>query len=45
MTCKRVFALCPDNEPLWVRLYAHQIGEIWVAMIVATTPYRPNQAA
>ena len=34
MMCRRFLALSPDNEPLLDRLYAHQIGETWVAMIL-----------
>ena len=31
----RFLPLGPDHEPLWVRLYVHQISEKWAAMIVA----------
>ena len=34
MASRRLLALSPDHEPLWVRLYVHQIGEKWAAMIV-----------
>jgi len=34
MHSRRLLTLSPDNEPLWVRLYVHQIGEKWAAMIV-----------
>ena len=31
----RFLTLSPDNEPRWMRLYIHQIGERWAAMLVA----------
>ena len=31
----RRLTLSPDNEPLWVQLYVHQIGDRWAAMLVA----------
>ncbi len=31
----RLLTLSSAPEPLWVRLYVHQIGEKWAAMIVA----------
>ena len=34
MTSRRLLTLGPAHEPLWVRLYTHQIGEKWAAMIV-----------
>jgi hypothetical protein len=34
MRAKRYLTLGPENEPLWVRLYVHQIDETWAAMIV-----------
>ncbi len=34
MRSRRLLTLGPDNEPLWVRLYIHQFGEAWAAMIV-----------
>ena len=34
MTSRRLLTLSPDNVPLWVRLYVHQVGEKWAAMIV-----------
>jgi len=30
-----LLTLGPNHEPLWVRLYVHQIGEKWAAMLVA----------
>jgi hypothetical protein len=30
----RLLTLDPDNDPLWVRLYVHPIGDHWAAMIV-----------
>jgi hypothetical protein len=35
MRSHRLLTLGPANEPLWVRLYVHQIEETWVAMLVA----------
>ncbi len=35
MRSRRLLTLSPDHEPLWVRLYIHQIGDRWAAMLVA----------
>ena len=35
MTSHHLLTLSPDHEPMWVRLYVHQIGDKWGAMIVA----------
>jgi hypothetical protein len=35
MRFRRLLALSPDHEPVWVRLYVYQIGETWAAMILA----------
>ncbi len=35
MRPRRLLTLSPDHEPLWVRLYIHQIGDRWAAMLVA----------
>ena len=35
MSARRILTLGPDNEPLWVRLYVHPVGDHWAAMIVA----------
>jgi hypothetical protein len=35
MTSRRLLTLSPDNELLWVRVYVHQIGDKWAAMLVA----------
>ena len=35
MTSRRLLTLSPDNEPLWVWLYVHQIGEHGAAMLLA----------
>jgi hypothetical protein len=35
MTSHRLLTLSPDHEPLWVRLFVHQIGEKWAAARVA----------
>jgi len=34
MTSRRLLTLSPDHERLWVRLYFHQIGGKWAAVIV-----------
>ena len=34
-TSRRLLTLSPDNEPLWVHLYVHQIGEKRAAMLLA----------
>ena len=31
---QRLLTLGPDNEPLWVRVYVHPLGNQWAAMIV-----------
>lgn len=45
MHTQRLLTLGPDNEPLWLRLYIHQIDEAWAAMIVAdsVTPHAPRE--
>ncbi len=30
-----LLAFSPDNEPMWVRLYVHLVGDRWAAMLVA----------
>jgi hypothetical protein len=35
IAARRLLTLSPDHEPVWVRLYVHQIGETWAAMILA----------
>ena len=35
MTGRRILTLSPDNEPMWVCLYVHPVGDHWAAMIVA----------
>jgi hypothetical protein len=42
MNPRRLLTLGLDNEPLWVRLYVHQIGETWAAMIVADDAPAPG---
>ncbi len=32
MTFRRLLPLSPDHEPLWVRLYVHQIADAWAAL-------------
>lgn len=41
----RLLTLGPDNEPMWVRLYVHPLGDHWAAMIVAegAEPPRPGE--
>ncbi len=45
MTSHRLLTLSPDHEPLWVRLYLHQIGEKWAAMLLADEepPPKPGE--
>ena len=31
---QRLLTLGPDNDPLWVCLYVHPVGDQWAAMIV-----------
>ena len=32
---RRLLTVSSDHEPLWVRLYIHQVGDRWAAMLVA----------
>jgi len=32
---RRLLTVSPDHEPLWVRLYIHQVGDRWAAMLLA----------
>ena len=34
MRVHRLLTLGPSEEPLWVKVYVHPIGERWVAMIL-----------
>jgi hypothetical protein len=45
MNHRCLLTLGPDNEPLWVRLYVHQVGDSWAAMIVGDDelPSEPGQ--
>lgn len=45
MPPRRFLTLGPDNDPLWIRLYVHPVGDQWAAMIVADTadPPRPGE--
>ena len=45
MTSRRLLTLSPDHEPLWVRLYVHQIGEKWAAMLLAGEEPPPEPGA
>jgi len=45
MTSRRLLTLGPAHEPLWVRLYTHQIGEKWAAMIVDDGAAPPEPGA
>mgnify|MGYP005812511703 CR=1 FL=1 len=38
----RLLTVSPDNEPLWVRLYVHQVGDMWAAMIVGDEVLPPD---
>ncbi len=42
MTSTRIFILGPANEPLWVRLYVHEIEGVCAAMIVANGDHPPE---
>lgn len=35
MATRRILTLGPDNEPPWIRLSVHPVGDQWAAMIVA----------
>jgi hypothetical protein len=39
---RRLLTLGPEDEPLWVRVYVHQIGESWAAMIVGDAVLPPE---
>ena len=45
MLSRRLLTLGPDHEPLWVRLYVHQIEDRWVAMLVADNEAPPEPGA
>jgi hypothetical protein len=45
MNPRRLLTLGPDNEPRWVCLYVHQIGEAWATMIVADDALPPEPGA
>ena len=42
MHCHRLLSIGPDNEPLWVRLYVHPVGDVWAAMFVADAVESPK---
>ena len=42
MRVHRLLSIGPDNEPLWVRLYIHPVGDVWAAMVVADAVASPN---
>ncbi len=42
MASRRLLTLGPDNEPVWVRLYVHEIEGVWAAMIVANGDRPPK---
>ena len=31
---QRLLTVGPDDEPLWVRLYVHRLGDRWAALLV-----------
>ncbi len=35
MTSRRLLTVGPAHEPLWLRLFLHQLGDRWAAMILA----------
>lgn len=39
---RHLLTLSPDNEPLWVRLYVHEIEDVWAAMIVGDENLPPG---
>ncbi len=41
----RLLTLSPDNEPMWVRLYVHPVGDRWAAMLVADGVLPPEPGA
>ncbi len=45
MRSRRLLTLSLDHEPMWVRLYIHQIGDRWAAMLVAdgVEPPQPGE--
>ncbi len=45
MRLRRLLTLGPDNEPMWVRLYVHRVGDHWAAMLVAdgAKPPQPGE--
>jgi hypothetical protein len=45
MTSRRLLTLGPAHEPLWVRLYTHQIGDQWAAMLLADEEALPGPGA
>jgi hypothetical protein len=42
MRSRRLLTVGPDDEPLWVRLYVHQVGEAWAAMILVDEALPPE---
>ncbi len=42
MISRRLLTVSPDHEPLWVRLYIHQVGDRWAAMILADDAAPPE---
>lgn len=42
---RRLLTVGPETEPLWIRLYVHQIGGRWAAMLLRDEEPRPEQGA
>ena len=42
MCSRRILTVDPDNDPLWVRLYVHDIDGVWAAMLVAAAQAPPE---
>ena len=40
---RRLLTVSPDHEPLWVRLYIHQVEDRWAAMLLADEEPPPVQ--
>ncbi len=39
---RRLLTVSPDHEVLWVRLYVHQVGDHWAAMLLADDAPAPE---
>ncbi len=41
----RLLTVSPDHDPLWVRLYVHQVGDRWAAVLLADEEPPPEPGA